>query len=288
MESSIFFNDLTVIDFSLITKDGLIVGGSATLNLELSGPIDSHEGVVVDFSAGKKQIKALIDGIGGFDHKCWVNVDEPNIIIEQNVEADTVKVTHRLSGLTIEGETDMFSWIHGDRPEDEITKFLNERLSPYIVSNVFLNTSVIPVPTTDTTSHIFRYVHGLKYSTSHGCKNLVHGHKSYISAKLAPNADKGLADRVLASITSALDGTIFADAEDTDAKGLTYKVSYSTKERGHMSMSFTQKFIVLETQTTVEHLVEYIRARYYDQLTTAGVVELYVSEGLCKGAKALV
>lgn len=288
MESSIFFNDLTVIDFSLITKDGLIVGGSATLNLELSGPVDSHEGVVVDFSAGKKQIKALIDGIGGFDHKCWVNVDEPNIIIEQNVETDTVKVTHRLSGLTIEGETDMFSWIHGDRPEDEITKFLNDRLSPYVVSNVFLNTSVIPVPTTDTTSHIFRYVHGLKYSTSYGCKNLVHGHKSYISAKLAPNADKGLADRVLASIASALDGTIFADAEDTDAKGLTYKVSYSTKERGRMSMSFTQKFIVLETQTTVEHLVEYIRARYYDQLTTAGVVELYVSEGLCKGAKVLV
>lgn len=288
MESSIFFNDLTVIDFSLITKDGLIVGGSATLNLELSGPIDSHEGVVVDFSAGKKQIKALIDGIGGFDHKCWVNVDEPNIIIEQNVEADTVKVTHRLSGLTIEGETDMFSWIHGDRPEDEITKFLNERLSPYVVSNVFLNTSVIPVPTTDTTSHIFRYVHGLKYSTSYGCKNLIHGHKSYISAKLAPNADKGLADRVLASIASALDGTIFADAEDTDAKGLTYKVSYSTKERGRMSMSFTQKFIVLETQTTVEHLVEYICARYYDQLVTAGVTELYVSEGLCKGAKVVL
>lgn len=282
MNSSIFFNDLTVIDFSVITTDGRILGGAATLNLEVTGPVDSHEGVVIDFSAGKKQIKALIDGVGGFDHKCWVNVDDPNIVLE--LREDDMTVTHRTSGLTITGENDCFAFVT-DEPTLDIEQFLNLNLKPYSVSRVSLNSNVIPVPQANTDSFVFRYVHGLKYSSSYGCKNLVHGHKSYISA-VAVEGREATANFVLKAIATDLDGVIFAHSEDVKStdKGI-YTVGYSTPERGPMSMTFIQKFVVLETQTTVEHLVEYIRARYYDQLVASGVKELYVSEGLCKGAR---
>lgn len=288
LESSIYFNDLTVIDFSVINSEGQIVGGSATLNLELSGPVDNHEGVVVDFSAGKKQIKELIDGYGGFDHKCWVNVNDPNIIIEQNLARGTATVKHTVSNLIITAEEDAFSWVQDYHGTNDIQAFLNEKLAPYVVSNVALNTQIIPVPRSNTGSHVFRYVHGLKYSSSYGCKNLVHGHKSYISGVVDRPEDSARADIILSGIAKSLDGTIFADTEDATVDGLTYTVAYETAERGKMSMSFSQKFVVLETQTTVEHLVEYIRARYYDQLKAAGIKELYVSEGLCKGAKVLL
>lgn len=289
MESSIYFNDLTVIDFSVINSEGQLVGGSATLNLEVAGPVDAQEGVVIDFSAGKKQIKELIDGYGGFDHKCWVNTNDPNMIIEQNYVSGTVTVKHTLSGLSITAEEDAFAWISDYNGSTDIQTFLNDKMSPYVVSNVALNTAVIPVPRCNTDTHVFRYVHGLKYSTSYGCKNLVHGHKSYISAVVDESGDfYNRAGFTLAGIAKALDGTIFADAEDASADGLTYTVGYETAERGKMTMTFSQKFIVLETQTTVEHLVEYIRARYYDQLKAAGIKELYVSEGLCKGAKVLI
>lgn len=288
MQSSIYFNDLTVIDFSVISPMGLIVGNAATLNLEVSGPVDGQEGVVLDFSAGKKQIKELIDGVGGFDHKCWVNVADPEILI--STDEDTTTVRHRTSGLCIVAEHDAFAFV-GASPEQDITDFLNEKMAPFVISNVSLNSSVIPVPFSSTEPAVFRYVHGLKYSTSYGCKNLVHGHKSYISAKLIdsyPNAVEA-ANVVLRGIAKELDCVVFAHSEDvkSTANG-TYIVEYSTPERGEMTMTFSQKFIVLETQTTVEHLVEYIRARYYYQLIAVGVKELYVSEGLCKGAKVVL
>lgn len=282
MESSIFLNDLTVIDYSMITPQGVIVGGAATLNLEISGPVEPHEGVVIDFSACKKQIKKLIDGFGGFDHKCWVNLDDPNIVMDLGETFH--QITHRSSGLHIKSERDAFAYVSND-PTADIQEFLNSALAPYRVSNVTLNTNIIPSPRINSTPVIFRYVHGLKNSSSYGCKNIVHGHKSWIGA-VAPEDNRSFVDQILRGIATDLDGCIFAHAEDIQSTdGGVYKIGYDTDERGQMSMSFTQKLIVLETQTTVEHIVEYIRARYYDQLKFVGVTELFVSEGLCKGAK---
>lgn len=300
MESSIFLNDLTVIDYSTITNDGTIIGGSSTLNLEVTGNVDSHEGVVIDFSACKKRIKQFIDGRGGFDHKLWVNLDDPQIVVD--VDGVYTTVSHRASGLTITAEPDAFAWV-GYTPTQDIADFLNHHLAPYTVSRVALNNDTIPPLHTNTESCEFRYVHGLKNSSSFGCKNLVHGHLSYVSAVVPTNDvlvatnqwlgqppnEPTAANLVLRGIAADLNNCIFAHAEDIKSTdGGVYKIAYSTDERGDMSMSFTQKLIVLETQTTVEHIVEYVRARYYDQLKAAGVTELYVSEGLCKGARVTV
>jgi hypothetical protein len=44
-----------------------------------------------------------------------------------------------------------------------------------------------------------------------------------------------------------------------------------------------QKVIILETETTLEHIAEYINAKYYDVLHEAGVTKFIVSSGLLNG-----
>ncbi|MNC56960.1 hypothetical protein D3C75_1065880 [compost metagenome] len=44
------------------------------------------------------------------------------------------------------------------------------------------------------------------------------------------------------------------------------------------------KFIVLETETTIEHIIEYVAAAFKPQLQSLKATRLYVSEGLSKGA----
>lgn len=289
--STIFFNDMTIIDFSIVTTDGMLVGGSAQLSLDVTGDVDSEEGVVIDFSQGKELIKQWIDGEGGFDHKCWVNTTDPNVVITTDNGMVTVK--HRRGGLSVTAHWDAFTFV-GANPEQDIEQFLNDKLEEAgigcIVKNVTLSFEPINVPRADTAACGFRYVHGLKYSSSYGCKNIVHGHKSFISASVHEGADLSVVEKVLMGISTDLHNAIFVHTEDVsyvDEVGC-YTISYTTKERGMMSMTAIQKMIFLETQTTVEHIVEYIRARYYDQLKVVGVNQLFVSEGLSKGASVTI
>lgn len=287
-QSTIFFNDLTVIDFSVVTTDGLIMGGSAQLSLSLTGAVDSTEGVVVDFSEGKKLIKRWIDGEDGFDHKCWINHTDPNMLVEN--DGERVKVMHRRGGaLSIAASEDAFAFVGAD-PALDIEQFLNSKFAdeglPVNVSDVTLTFDPINVPNASTSAVSFRYVHGLKNSSSYGCKNIAHGHKSFMSATLHNGYNVDAATLVLESIAADLNNAVFVHTEDiqsVDEVGY-YKIGYTTNERGAMSMSISQKMIFLETQTTIEHIIEYIRAKYYDHLVVSGVDKLYVSEGLSKGA----
>jgi 6-pyruvoyl-tetrahydropterin synthase len=78
-EDTIFLNNITQIDHAMLVpgRDGAttILGGSLNLSVRLWGTNTANEHVVVDFSAVKKDIKALIDNhTTGFDHKLWVFV----------------------------------------------------------------------------------------------------------------------------------------------------------------------------------------------------------------------
>ena len=67
--ATMFFDNVTDLDCALI-KDGNIVGRSFKIAAEVTGPIQTEEQVVIDFSACKKEMKRLIDHDKlGFDHK---------------------------------------------------------------------------------------------------------------------------------------------------------------------------------------------------------------------------
>jgi 6-pyruvoyl-tetrahydropterin synthase len=278
--STMFLCDTTNVDHAYIDDTGMVVGGSYRPKFLVEGNVDADENVVIDFSAVKKSIKASIDDPEtGFDHKLWwiEGYSAGEIKVDQGrVKIETPKVT-------VIGPSNIVRVVGAD--EDVIGAYVQHQLSvkyPDVDVNVHttLTTTFDTPPQMNTDAHQFRYVHGLKKSTSFGCQNIGHGHLSYLGAS---TTNKLASDLVLARIAAMLDGTVFAWSDNVADVGST--IEYDSN-RGHMKMDLVDEehLIVLDTETTVEHLAEWIASQWHDDLVKAGVYELYVSEGLSKGA----
>lgn len=299
MRSSMFVNDCTNIDHAYINKDGRIIGGSYRPKFIVSGEIDPHEEVVVDFSTIKKSLKKLIDDLdNGFDHKLWwidgfssgkiqFNPDNTVHIKTQHVEITGPSNIVRV----VASENDIVSaFVYPGQVQYVLTEYLENELA-----KIYPNVDISVVTELDTTfdvhpfvnseCHSFRYVHGLKHSSSFGCTNISHGHLSYLAASIKLNANKLDVDFLLRRIADELDKKVFiwddnVVRNDQQCAYLTYKCV-----RGDMSMEVSQdQAVIVNTETTVEHLVDYIADRWYNDLKKLGVSKLWCSEGLSKGA----
>lgn len=283
--SSLFLADTTNIDHAYIDDRGMIVGGSYRPKFIVTGKVDPVENVVVDFSTIKKSLKAIIDDKDeGYDHKLWwySGWSKGDIVISGDrvvIETPFLRIETPRNAVTIIS------------PEDGFEEYLIRKARD-IYPDVDLSIATEMTQTFDempqftTGAHSFRYVHGLKDSTSWGCQNIGHGHLSYIAART--NGDVGTiiaSERVLSRIADEVNDTIFVWRDNLVDDGIVYECS-----RGRMSMMFKQdvKHVVLDTETTVEHLVDYIADTYRDDLIKAGVEELFVSEGLSKGACVII
>lgn len=285
MQSSMFLGDTTNIDHAYIDENGVVVGGSYRPKFFVTGDIDPVENVVVDFSTIKKTLKAIIDDkVSGYDHKLWwINgVSEGEIsFVEDQVHIITPYVN-------ITGPKDIVKLIDGDVDEyfvKELTVLLNQKYpNVNITIENTMTTTFDLMPHVNSDAFRFRYVHGLKESTSWGCQNIAHGHLSYIAAE---TTNELATNMLLAGIASTLDGSVFVWHDNItghDQDGSMVTVEY-TSGRGHMKMEVHDSLVVpIETETTVEHLVEFVAAEYGEMLRNAGVTRLHVSEGLSKGA----
>lgn len=313
MSSSIFFNEPTVIDHSYIDEIGRIVGGSVNPSFTVTGAVSSDENVVLDFSSGKKRIKdAIDDNDNGFDHKCWIvrgisqirsitvtdQTDDLTMLswswLTSAADGD-VKLTVTTPQITIVAPKNAFRFvansqdgnsIYSSNIHTAITKEMTEWLNSELPEFTFdVEMRIAPVPSTIQEHQLFRYVHGLKRSSSWGCQNIAHGHLSYIDVE-APNAD--LKNQILMSIAKDLDNTIFINSENLTQNEHFTTIEYESQVRGTFMMwlnRMTQhKYVVLETETTIEHIIEYVAAKYSTQLQLISATKLYVSEGLSKGA----
>lgn len=309
-ESSIFFNEPTVIDHSFIAGDGGCYGGSVNPSFYVTGSVTADENVVLDFSSGKKVLKGWIDdNDNGYDHKCWIvrgvsNFDsiydvaerrrrddwdflcsdqEPNKIL--TVSTRRLIITAPKSAfrfvLNNQGFPDVYSAVETDM------KLWLESKMPDFAINVRMCAN--PVPSTIKPYQLFRYVHGLKNSSSWGCQNIAHGHLSYIDCETPKDVDPEFKEQILKSIAKTLDNTIFISAENYTKSEHFHEIRYESQTRGEFSMEMPvahpfHKFVVLETETTIEHIIEFVAARYKTQLKSIKATRLFVSEGLSKGA----
>lgn len=302
MKKTMFLNNVTAIDHAYIDDRGLVIGGSFTPKMLVAGKVDEKENVVVDFSGVKKSLKAIIDAkYSGFDHKLW--------IIEGWSECTWIKkpdlsVVVTTPYMTIEAPADAFKFVRSDKKYADVTPYisssmdhiereLNEEMK-MIYPKVDLEIGVVfeeeftGAMSMNTDKVPFRYVHGLKDSSSWGCQNIAHGHYSYLAAAAR---DTFSANLLLRKIASVLDGKMFIWRDNVNYKpegGL--DVTYET-ERGFFKISTSKDYelyhtIVIPTETTVEHLADYIEQRWHAELTKCGVYALFVSEGLNKGAVA--
>jgi 6-pyruvoyl-tetrahydropterin synthase len=291
--SCIFLSNISVVDHAYIDHRGNVVGGSFNPSFLVSGEVDPVEQVVVDFSAVKKQIKNIIDDKEiGFDHKLWFIQGYSNGTLSQTenyytINTPTTELRMPINAVTVVPDgiysIDAIGRHMGALVERELSK-----LHPKINIRVeCLNSVDAHFPTNARSAALFRYAHGLKESTSWGCKNIAHGHLSYV--QLLPVTDATVA--LVETITQQLDDTIFVFRDNIIQESDEWMMIGYTTERGGFEAQYKKdayKLVVLETETTVEHLVDYVVGAFAEDFETTGVSHLLVSEGLSKGACATI
>lgn len=294
--STMFLNNVTAIDFAFIDDTGWIQGGSLNPTFLITGKVDPIENVVIDFSTVKKIIKEVIDGKeNGFDHKLWYikGVSEINSFNDLGSSATilTNKVTLHLPNNAIKIIDYPLNNTFKNYPEivsRAISTALEIRLNEMypgfdIKVTTRLLPDIIPSPYANSATHAFRYVHGLKNSTSWGCQNIAHGHFSYISAE---TENPYLTNFLLAKVAAFLDNSVFVWKENLTETSDRVSINYTT-DRGYFAMSLDREkanYFTMNKETTIENIVEVIAETFRQDFIEAGVTTLYISEGLNKGA----
>lgn len=302
-KSTMFLNNVTAIDYAYVDEEGRMVGGSVNPTIFVSGDIDPVEAVVVDFSSIKKTIKNIIDAkFSGFDHKLWIIDDYSNAVVNYGpADEKGPNFTINTPLFEMTAPRDAFKFItgqHGDNYKQSVIDQMEKELVAELnldYPNVGIDISLDFDETfwgnsrMDTKMIPFRYAHGLKNSTSWGCKNIGHGHLSYLAASTTNVLETEL---LLMTIAADLDKTIFVWEDNMSSEMCEPRliVSYKT-DRGNFEMRITEEYaavhgIKINTETTIENLAEAIARQYKSELVKAGVLQLFVSEGLNKGAVA--
>lgn len=297
-----FLANLTILDHAYINDQGIIVGGSFNPDFIVGGDVDPIEQVVVDFSTVKKDLKGIIDEKeDGFDHKLWFMEGYSEGSYEEYANGTRIRITTKATFLDVprnavkifkcaEYEVSAIGEVLGKEVEQKMRK-----LYP-TVRVTCINNTVAHIPSVSifvdgedndnvdlVSKSLFTYSHGLKDSTSWGCNNIAHGHLSYISIYPGNSATLALQD----SIAQTLDGVVFINKVNvTEHTEDSITVDYTTS-RGRFLARYklpVNYVIVLETETTIEHLVDYIKNRFKEELDDVGMKFMLVSEGLSKGA----
>lgn len=276
-QASLFFRNVSVVDHGYIDEDGRVIGGSYFPHVTVKGKVTEDENVVIDFSKGKNLIKQAFDDI--MDHKVWIIEGYSNATVEDdssisgNYLITTPVMTSSIPKWRVfqMKKTDTFNLL--------IQEYLAERgldveveveMSENTFSTQFNNT--------------FRYSHGLKNSSSQGCKNPNHGHLSFIELE-GPDEYKKL--KVKNKILEELDKVIFIYRdniiyEDSDIIKIAYIVDKENFKNSYLKKE--NKIIISDDETTAENLINLIVNRYHNELKEAGITKLFLSEGLQKGS----
>jgi 6-pyruvoyl-tetrahydropterin synthase len=291
MRSTLFLNNITAIDHAYIDPYGILRGGSYHLSVKVSGEVIGAEQVVVDFSTLKHSIKDIVDGDEGYDHKLW--------IIQEFSRATVVKNKHNW-------EIDNW-YLNLELPENAI-KFFElggaEKIQDLAKTNI-QHTLLIHLQKMYPGVHIdvevmlsehmffpnsggsvlkFRYVHGLKDSSSWGCQNIAHGHLSFIHFN-ETNPDKKLNKELFHFLSGGNNIFVFRDNVIEETPQI-IRIKYTTG-RGTFTAIFNKivyNIIILEKETTVENIAEWFKETHKEILNEFEIGEIHVSEGLQKGA----
>lgn len=285
MKSTLFLRDLTCIDHAKIDSYGQLSGGSYNLDVLVSGDVEQNEQVVIDFSKCKKLIKDLIDDFDhGFDHKCWVS-DFP---IKEIPHTNNFRV--ETPYLKLEGPEHLFRPLNPTLTEEQnVQLYLQSHLQEiYPTVKVEVHLRPIGFYRGGDARILFRYAHGLKHSSSCGCKRIAHGHLSFLELKTTDFANRNLVGGVLHDIQSYIRNVYFAHRENVivaDSKFVTVGYTCDAGDDYQIELNTdVHDVIILDNETTVENLTEWITEKFRHQLEAAGVTRLYMSEGLMKGA----
>jgi len=314
LTSTLFIGNLTAIDYAYVHPTNLTInGGSLNLSVEVTGNVEPIENVVVDFGTIKKTIKNLIDDKEeGFDHKIWVPEDHGDAKHFEDLSKpdnanfkSVIMFPYKLNNQRAVVSTPKFTLscprnaikvCKYDDSLDCIKNYLEEKLNieypnSDIKIEVFVTDSpILPYDNFPGNETSFTYVHGLKNSTSWGCQNIAHGHKSWLLFVDEDGQVVQLPKEFRLKIKDTLDDHMFIWRDNVIGDdGEKLQIGYETF-RGDFYLLINKtcfKTHIINTETTVEHLAEWFVSFFEEdikEMMLLGASRVYFSEGLVKGA----
>lgn len=285
----LFVNDLTVIDSSLFEPEHGIVGESWILDLMLDGELN-EQSMLFDFGEVKRSVKRWVDE----------NVDHKLILPAQNVHVSTSKEGDRLcfegesnKGLiTMSAPSSAFCLLASDQVDIEsLTRHIEHGLLAVLPGNI--GKVSVSLRHEQLQTAWYRYSHGLKKHAGN-CQRIAHGHRSQIGiwlddvrsheqevrwAERWQNIYLGTQEDLV-----ALDALSFADTS-TGLSAETHLGFRYSAEQGVFELAIPSEHVeMLESDTTVECLAEYIHSELKNQIPHQHI-KVRAYEGVQKGAE---
>jgi 6-pyruvoyl-tetrahydropterin synthase len=287
MESVLFLQKFTVLDYAFLCPERGIQGDSLDVSVEVTGELD-HQGFVMDFGRVKKILKAEVDA--RFDHKLLVPAGS-RLLKERSEKLGTA--TLRFGSLFYESAVDAVVFLDDERISKElIAQQMAKEILPSLPKTVSKLNFILTDETRVLSEPFFRYTHGLRYHDGN-CQRLIHGHRNVIEV-LTNGARSDVRERELAALFSDIH---FASVDTVEnrkelALGMEMRnrdltmparISYRSGQ-GMFTAEFpANQLMMLEQEPSIENLAQ-MAARILKRRYPAENFSVRAYEGIGKGA----
>ncbi len=278
--TTLFVDQLTVIDASRLDEDRGLVGESWIVDVELEGHLNS-QGMLLDFGELKRQAKGTIDG--RFDHKLLLPAHHPECRIEHR--SDRIEVSLPLSSGTHIRHISPACAV-GEIPAtavdmNTVAAAIEAEIRPGLPENIRNLRIRLRMESSDTP--VFHYSHGLRQHAG-ACQRIAHGHRSRIEISRDGVRDPQLESRWAERWKDIYIGTKSNLVGQSVREEINYcRFGYRTQE-GEFELELPQQCcFLIESDSTVENLARYV-ADSLKREFPASAFRVRIFEGVGKGA----
>ena len=252
MPMRLFVDRLTVLDFSYLHSARGLVGESWQVDIELQGRLD-EQGMVLDFSEIKRQVKNLIDN--SFDHRLLLPADATGLSIRGERLEFFLDNGNRIRH---QGPPDAVQFIAGTEITTEnVALAIHQALLPVLPGNI--QSMTIKLYPETIRGAFYQYSHGLKKHCGN-CQRIAHGHRSRIQILRNGKADPEQEKRWAAQFRDIYIGTEDDMVAITSHNDQTcFCFSYAA-EQGQFELELpADRCYLVDTESTVENIARHIR-----------------------------
>lgn len=277
--TSLFVDQLTVIDFSYLHNERGLLGESWLVDCELAGELND-EGMLFDFGHVKKTIKNFIDDYA--DHKLIVATSAPGLELNRQDEgAINIQWQHQKRYLNTTAPEEAFLFLDAPAVTIEVLAAEMEqellKILPNNVAGVKLNLYCESIQ-----GAFYHYSHGLKKHDGN-CQRIAHGHRSPIQIFIDDQRNQALEKQWAETFTDIYIGTREDITKDSETSDDLISFNYRAPQ-GEFSLTINRDQVYLiETDSTVEWISDHIAKTIHESYPQSRV-KVKAFEGYRKGS----
>jgi 6-pyruvoyl-tetrahydropterin synthase len=277
-----FVDQLTTIDFSYLDENFGILGESIIVDVELLGEVD-NQGMLMDFSSVKKDIKKVIDQT--LDHSLAIPLKNKHLTINNNKTEDKAEIEFlsNIGKITHISPKKALTFIEAKKIDIESIKhFLLKEVSKILPKNV-KNINLTLQYEKNLNNNFIQYSHGLRKHEGN-CQRIAHGHRSKII--ITQNSERNYEIENWAKCF--FENSYFIDQKDIKKQFSENNISYIllgyNSSQGNFTLTIPSKYChITNNETTIENLAEFIHKKISEKLSSQSL-KVKFFEGVNKGA----